>query len=138
MPMTMPNKEKHPMNDPLPAGEPPESLADLAREHPGLVLAGGLAVGLLVGALIPRRKGGQLLRNAASLAAVAGELALALGEQTREKAEDARERIVDLSHKAGDAGRRATHAGLEKGDEAREAGLRLARKAVRAVARRLD
>ena len=64
------------MTDPLPGNEPPESLADLAREHPGLVLAGGLAVGLLVGALIPRRKGGRLLRNAASLAAVAGELAL--------------------------------------------------------------
>lgn len=126
------------MTDPLPGNEPPESLADIAREHPGLVLAGGLAVGLLVGALIPRRKGGRLLRNAASLAAVAGELALAFGEQTREKAEGARDRIVDLSHKAGSAGRRAAHTGLEKGDEAREAGLRLARKAVKAVARRLD
>ena len=51
---------------------------------------------------------------------------------------DARDRIVDLSHKAGTAGRRAAHTGLEKGDEAREAGLRLARKAVKAVARRLD
>ena len=126
------------MTDPLPGSEPPESLADLAREHPGLVLAGGLAVGLLVGALIPRRKGGRLLRSAASLAAVAGELALTLGEQTRDKAEDARDRIVDLSHKAGNAGRRAAHAGLEKSDEAREAGLRMARKAVKAVARRLD
>ena len=119
-------------------GEPPESLADLVREHPGLVLAGGLAAGLLLGALIPRRKGSQLLRNAASLAAVAGELALAFGEQTRERAEDARDRVVDLSHKAGNASRRAAHSGLEKGDEAREAGLRLARKAVKAVARRLD
>lgn len=126
------------MTEPMTGGEPPETLADLAREHPGLVLAGGLAVGLLVGALIPRRKGGRLLRNAASLAAVAGELALAFGEQTREKAEDARDRIVDLSHKAGDVSRRAAHTGMEKGDEARAAGLRMARKAVKAVARRLD
>lgn len=126
------------MTEPRTSGEPPESLADLAREHPGLILAGGLAVGLLVGALIPRRKGGRLLRNAASLAAVAGELALMLGEQTREKADGARGQIADLSRKAGSAGRRVAHSGLEKGDEAREAGLRLARKAVKAMARRLD
>lgn len=126
------------MDDNSITGEPPARLTDLARDHPGLVLAGGLAIGFVVGALMPRRGGGRLLRNAASLAAVAGELAMAFGEQARERADNTRGRIIDLSHKAGSAGRRAARSGLEKGDEAREVGLKLARKAVKAVSRRPD
>jgi len=122
------------MNDPETMNEPPQSLGDLAREHPGLVLAGGLLAGLVVGALIPRRGGSRLLRNAASLAAVAGELAVVFGEQARERAGDTREKLADLSEKAGDASRRVARAGRERSHDARDASLKLARKAVDAVA----
>lgn len=122
------------MDDNETVAEPPQTLADIAREHPGLVLAGGLLAGLVVGALIPRRTGSRLLRNAASVAAVAGELAVVFGEQARERAGETREKLADLTEKAGDATRRAARAGRERGHDARDAGLKLARKAVDSVA----
>lgn len=114
-----------------PAGEPPEDFSALARQYPGLLLAGGIAIGLVAGALLPRKAGGKLAGRAAALAAVAGELGLALSQSAREKAGDAaregRAKLAELGDS--EQARRVRSAG----SDARSAGLRLARKAVEAA-----
>lgn len=121
------------IQEPAPV-HPPESLSDLLRQHPGLVLAGGLAAGLLAGALLPRRAGGKLAGRALSVAAMAGELGLALSRQARDRAgdvaQDGRERLGDLGTHAAASGRRAAHRASAAGDELRRTGIKLARKAV--------
>ena len=65
----------------LPDAEPPEQLSMLAGEYIGLSIAGGLVLGLVVGALLPRGPGRKLSRRALKLAALAGEAALVLGQR---------------------------------------------------------
>lgn len=68
---------------PLPPRDayPPEDYRTLAGEYPWLAVAAGLGMGLLAGALVPKKAGSQFTRRALSLAMVAGELALALSKQ---------------------------------------------------------
>ncbi len=119
---------------------PPESLGDRVRQHPGLIIGGGLALGLLAGALLPRSARSRLSARTASLAAVAGELGLALGRQALDRASEAsregRERLGELGESAGEAGRMATRRVAGAAGSARSTGLALARKAVKLAASR--
>jgi hypothetical protein len=66
-----------------------------ARKHPIAIVAGGLAVGVLISGMFrgsPTRKAGKTIgKKAAGLAALAAELAVAYGQSAMEKAGDARE-----------------------------------------------
>lgn len=73
----------------LPDAYPPQDYRSLAGEYPWLTVASGLAAGLLIGALIPRRAGSKLGKHALSLATVAAELGLAFSKQARDAAGDA-------------------------------------------------
>ncbi len=68
---------------------PPEDYRTLAGEYPWLAMAAGLGVGLLAGALMPKKAGSQFTQRALSLAMVAGEVALALSKSANEQAGDA-------------------------------------------------
>ena len=140
--------EDLPENLPVPASapalsEPPEDLASLLREHPGLIVAGGLAIGLLAGVMLPKRTaakaGGNLGTKALSIAAVAAELAVTLGQQAREQAGDAasegRAKLADLGESAGTLGRKAAHRASAVKGEAARTGLKLARQAVKLAAK---
>lgn len=142
----------------LPEGEPPEGVAGLIADYPGLAIAAGMGIGLLAGALLPRSTGRKLARGAVFLASAGGEIGLALGKQALQAADEATresrqkisetatevannvaERASGLSQKAAEAGR---HAGanaqrLAGGatDRARDAGAGLAKLAIDAVAR---
>ena len=108
----------------LPADrDPPEKFTSLLAEYPGLTIAAGLGLGLLVGALLPKTAGSKLARRSTALAAAAGELGLFLARQAMEKTADAgREgRVV--------AGKSVTIAGQKTG-AARNAGLNLVKKAM--------
>lgn len=123
--------------------EPPEDLASLLKEHPGLIVAGGLAAGLLAGALLPRRAaakaGGNFSAKAMSLAAVAAELAVTLGQQAREQAGDVaregRAKLADLGESAGTLGRTAARRATAVRGEATRTGLNLARQTVKLAAK---
>ena len=111
---------------------PPEDLRDLVRQHPGLVVAGGVVLGLIVGALLPRRAGSKFARNAMALAATAGEIGLALSTQAKDRAEDGlrhgRDRLIDLSADTSRAMR-------QRSGQARDVGLKLADKAAKLAAK---
>lgn len=106
------------------------TVVDFVREHPGLVVAGGVALGLVAGTLLSRGGGRKLARHALTLAEVAGTASLALGRQAMERAEDAgnglRRQGETLAEKAGKLAAPAE----EAVDSASEAAQRLLRKAV--------
>jgi len=92
---------------------PSDKVVAFVKRHPVLTVAGGLAVGIAVSALLPRRAGGKLLSRkllsrAADLAEVAGAAGVVLGKQAGEKAHDvgigARKQASVVADKAGKVG----------------------------------
>jgi len=77
-----------------------KSLSALVRENPAAFIAGGVVLGLVLGALIPKRATGSLTKRALALAATAGELGLAASRQARESAGRAAVDARDLAGKA--------------------------------------
>ncbi|PKB25254.1 hypothetical protein B0I00_0447 [Novosphingobium kunmingense] len=88
----------------LPDAYPPENYRTLASEYPLLTVGLGLGLGLLAGALLPKRKPGLLGKRAIALATAATELALALGKQARDEVieaeRDAPTRLIDAAEPA--------------------------------------
>lgn len=82
----------HPENE----AERGKSLADLVREHPTAFIAGGVVLGVVIGALFPRKAGSAVTKRALALAATAGELGLAASRHVREGAEKAAHEAKDL------------------------------------------
>lgn len=142
----------------LPEGEPPEGVAGLIGDYPGLAIAAGLGIGLLAGALLPRSAGRRLARGAVFLASAGGEIGLALGKQALQAADEAtregRERLsetaTEVAHtvvdRASDLGHKATEVGRSAGanaqrlaggasERARDVGTGLAQLAIDAVAK---
>jgi ElaB/YqjD/DUF883 family membrane-anchored ribosome-binding protein len=114
-----------PKRETLPDAYPPEDYRSLAREYPWLTVAAGAGLGLLAGALLPKRLGGKLGKRALGAATVAAELGLAL---SRQASDAAGEKTAPLRQRAGRA------AGSARSG-ARSAGASLAREAIRLVAR---
>lgn len=119
---------------PVPAPTEPEkgpSLAELARQRPGLVIGGGLLVGLLAGALIPRGAAGKLARGAASAAALGSEVGLALARQARgtarHAAQEASGQLREIEGRASDSARRLGRGTASAAGSAGSTALDLAR-----------
>lgn len=93
----------------IPEGEPPETYTELGKDYPVALVAGGLAIGLLAGALLPRGFGRRVARSMVTAAAITGEISRKYGGQ-----------VVNV---AGEAGR-----------DSRELGIRFVRDAVNFVA----
>ena len=118
--------------------EPGKAVVDFVRDHPGIVVAGGVALGLVAGALLSRGSGRKLAKHALTLAEVAGTASLALGRQAAERAEDAgselRRRSGELADgladRAGKLRAPAEEAIDSAVDGASDAAQRLLRKAV--------
>jgi hypothetical protein len=116
--------------------ETSNAVVDFVRDHPGVVVAGGLALGLLAGALLaPRGSGRKIARRALSLAEAAGTASLALSRQAMDRAEDAGEGLRRQGEViAAKAGKIAEPA-EEAVDQASEAVHRLLRKATELAGR---
>lgn len=78
------------------SAEPTKRFSDFVREHPGAFIAGGVALGVVLGALFPRKAGSNVAKRALALAATAGELGLAASRQAREGAGKAAHEAKDL------------------------------------------
>ena len=135
-----------------PEAAPPEGIRALAMDYPFAMILGGVALGAVAGALIPRAAGRRLTQGALAAATVAGELGLAYGkhalEATGEAAASASkegrqllsglgERIEDLSGTVGQsathAGKRAADAAGEAAEVARDVGMRIAQQVIRLI-----
>lgn len=96
---------------------PSEKVIGFIRRHPVMTAAGGLAVGLAISALLPRKSGRRLLGRAVNLAEAAGAATMVLGRGTSDKAQDlgreAKHKAGELASRAGEAGD-VTAARLEK------------------------
>lgn len=128
-----------PVRPTLPDAHPPQDYRSLAAEYPWLSVAGGLAAGLLLGALLPKAAGSKLGRRAMGFASVAAELGLALSRQARDAAGDAAEtsatRIGEIGHRIDEGtaelrGRARRQAGVAA-SSTRSAGQRVVREAIR-------
>ena len=121
-----------PRRERLPDAYPPEDLRSLAAEHPWLTMAAGAGLGMLAGALLPKRFGAGLGRRAMAAATVAAELGLALSKQARDAAsEKAGEGLARIEEGTAPIRQRARSAGRS----ARSNGVRLAGEAIRIAAR---
>lgn len=115
---------------------PPESWRGLAKEHPWLIVAAGTGAGLLIGALLPKRKTSKLGSRALGLAAAGAELAIAFSRNARDAASDgAREGLSKLEEGTAPLRRRAGEAAGSASRSARRTGVRLAGEAVKLAAR---
>jgi len=77
---------------PLPKRPEPTTTSEKAlafvKEHPVITVAGGVAAGLLINALIPRRANRRLTKRALRIAEAGAAAALTFGQDTLDKAED--------------------------------------------------
>lgn len=100
-----------------------EGVGELIRKHPAAFIAGGIILGIVAGALLPRGTGRRLAKGATAAAVAAGQAGLHFSQHARETAEDlTREGRDALERNAQAAQRRAT----ELADSARGTSSRLA------------
>ncbi len=119
---------------------------NLATEHPLALIVGGLTLGAVAGALLPRSAGRRLAKGAVAAASMAGELGLLYVRQAIEKAEDAAESLAELketvgtgasdySRKAADlvseTGRKSSNMAEDTLASARDVGQRIGKQAIK-------
>lgn len=110
-------------------------IARTAAGNPFVILAGGLVVGLIAGALLPRRFGRKLVRYGVTGATIAGELGRTYGrtaiDSAGEAGRGAREKLGDLGESAGSYGRKALTLAERRTREGRDIGEKLLREGIR-------
>ena len=97
------------------ASEAKDRLTGIAREHPLLLIAGGLAVGVAISALFPKSPTRKIGRSAFGIAATLAELGLSYGRQAMESAGETAEgaartgksKLVGLKGSLASKGRKA-------------------------------
>lgn len=123
----------------LPDADPPEKISGLAAEYPGLVIAGGLALGLLAGSLLPRSAGTKLSRRTTALVGIVSEVGLVLGKQALERAStasrDGRGKLGELGDVLGEKAAGARRKAGAASSAMRVTGLALAKKALEIAAK---
>lgn len=83
------------------------AVREFVKEHPAAAIAGGLAVGGLIAAILPRRARKSKAGKPSRLAAMAGDVALAYATKAlagaREASREGAERIEDMGEAVSDA-----------------------------------
>lgn len=79
-----------------------DKLSTVAREHPILLIAGGLAIGVALSTLIPRSPTRKLSKNAIAMLATVAELGIAYGKQAMETADEVAQGARDELDRFGD------------------------------------
>ncbi len=122
----------------IPNAEPPEDYVALAKDYPIALIAGGLAVGLLAGALLPRGFGRKFARTAVTTALTAGELGRNYGRQVIDVATDtsrgSRKKLATLGDAVSELSSRAADSASDRVQKGRSIGHKAAREAIRIVA----
>ena len=123
------------MTDHEPPADNAKRLADQIKAHPGLALAGGVALGMLASALMPKGSARKLAKGVGAAAALGGEASLALTRKAQDAARTAAGEASghwrELEEKAGAGARLLRRRTAVAGDSAASAGLDFARAAMR-------
>lgn len=122
----------------LPDAYPPESYRSLAAEYPWLIVATGASLGLLAGAILPKRFGGKLGGRLLTAATLAAELGLSLSKSAAGSASESTDEKPATTLTSGEiaAGTaRLRQRAVQSAGSARSTGLMLAGEAIRLVAR---
>lgn len=118
--------------------DPKAAVGDFVRDHPLLVLAGGVAVGVLVSSLLPKGAARRMAGRAVNLAEIAGAASVALSKDAWDKAESAGSTIArssaDLAGRASELGRAGAHRASAASGAAADRVERLATPATHAAA----
>lgn len=118
-----------------PDNETTGGLVDQIKAHPGLALAGGVVLGVLASALLPRGSARRLAKGAVAAAAVGSEAGIALarqaGERARSAADEAGEQLQSLEEKAGDSARQLRRRAAAATGSAAGMGINTIRTAIR-------
>lgn len=114
-----------------PDNDPARRLVDQIKAHPGMALAGGLALGVLASALLPKGAARRLAKSAVAAAAVGSEAGLALARQARETAASAAGEASEQFDKASKSARQLRSHAVSAGGSAASAGIDLTRAALR-------
>lgn len=113
---------------------PSEKAMVFVKEHPVLTIAGGLAAGLLISALIPRRANRSLSKRALRIAEAGAAAALSFGQDAADKAEDggvfAKKKVSLFAHQVERFGEHASARAEKYGSIAAERAERLSASAV--------
>lgn len=118
---------------------PVDNVRAVASDYPFALLLGGMALGVVVGAMLPRAAGRKLARGAVAAATLAGELGLIYGRQALDKAGETAGSLdglkaavattaADYSRRAADVTEDALTAARTS---AREVGHKIGRQAIR-------
>ena len=108
-----------------------DGLTDQIKAHPALALAGGLALGMIASALLPKGTARKLARSAAAAAAVGSEAGLTLARQASETARNAAGEAGEHLEKAGEGARHFRRRAASASGSAASAGMELTRAALR-------
>lgn len=121
-----------------------DGASSFVKEHPLTTLAGGLALGVLIAAIVPgpgRRLRKKATARSAVLAGALADLALAYGAKALEGAEDVakagQERIGDLGEAIGDTARDLTRSATESASRAIDGASKTANRAIGSARTRL-
>lgn len=106
----------------FPERDPPEGYKALAMDYPFVLVLGGLAVGAIAGALLPRAAGRKLVRGVVAAAGVASELGLAYGRQAfdvaGELSDEGRQKLGGLGEKLVELGESVSESAAAYGRKA--------------------
>jgi hypothetical protein len=98
-----------------------EKATAFVREHPALTLAGGLAVGALAAALIPRRNRAYVARQGSLLAEAIAAAGATIAQQALASLDTASTSVRERAHTLAARAEQAGGAALDKADRARHA-----------------
>lgn len=105
------------------ADRPDRPIARFVHEHPGMTIAGGIALGVLAAALIPRRNRNFVTKKSSALADAVSSAGLILYREALERAEKAGAGLRDMAGQIGQARSARPDSGDGDDDEAPRAGL---------------
>ncbi len=113
----------------------------VVSENVGLVIAGGVALGLVVAALMPRSKKKKLAKRSRAISALVGDLSKALAAQVADAASLGRDKAEDLGQSIGEtaseqsqvAAKKTAKLASDAADKVNDGGKAIARKVVALV-----
>ena len=125
----------------VPTAEAADEVVQVVSENVGLVIAGGLAIGLIAAVLMPRSKKKKLAKRSRKISALVSDLSNAILAQAGDAAGEGRDQLGSLSQSISDtvsqqsqkAGKKAGKMADNAADQINDGGKAIARTVVKLI-----